>query len=485
MKETKLSEILRGITKEELILFGDFVNSKAFNSNRNVVLLYNYIKSNFSRIAKNGISKNKIYKSIFKNEEIKESKYWKLTSAFCSLLEKFFVYRDFEGDVFYRYNLLLESYRERNLNNLFSILCRDVSGRFQKEFNRGINYFVNTTHFYFQKISYFGYDPANNDENDIETLFENLRMLFIMITITSVSIISNFDNNFIHNSKAKLWMFDEVLSYLYRNRNRMKKNYPTIYVFFLIIYSKLYPEHESYYAELKKSVLNIAPVLSGNLLRHILLNMLNYAVKKLVKGKEKYLKEIFIINKIMHEKNLTFFGQYIQPEYFYSVVEHSAELNELDWINEFMDKYKIYLRKDHKETVINLSLSKIHFTKNEIDDSLKYLLKVNNIKPYFYIAQKILLLQNYYEKNDLRTIRHVMETLNKYLKRRKDIPEETALNCKKFNFYFRKILKLKSSNDKMSLMEELNIEKYFMNKPWLMHKANTKITFSPANSRVN
>jgi hypothetical protein len=51
----------------------------------------------------------------------------------------------------------------------------------------------------------------------------------------------------------------------------------------------------------------------------------------------------------MYERNLTFFGQYIQPEYFYSVVEHASELNELSWINEFMDKYKIYLRNDYKE----------------------------------------------------------------------------------------------------------------------------------------
>ena len=216
-----------------------------------------------------------------------------------------------------------------------------------------------------------------------------------------------------------------------------------------------------------------ASLFSGNFLRHILVNMLNYAVQKLSEGEEKYLKEIVAINKIMSEKNLTFFGEYIQPEYFYSVVEHAAELNELEWIDEFMDKYNMYLREDFKDTIVNLSKSKIHFTKNEFEESLRYLLNVNNIKPYFYIAQKILLLQNYFEINDITAIKLVMETLNKYLKRRNDIPKEIETNCRKFILYFRKILKPRNENDVYTLTEMLNREKYFMNKHWLVNKVKS------------
>ena len=473
MKEIKLFEILSGISKEELAILGDFVRSKVFNSNQNVIRLYIYLKANFGKINSGGISRDRIYKAVFKKEDYNETKYWKLTSAFSAVLEKFLVYREFERDIFYRDNLLLENYRKRNLNKQYSILSREVSDKFRKEFNRSMNYFVNRTHFHFQNISYFGYDPSDNSENDIENLFENLTMFFIMSTIVSISIISNFDNKFILKCKTDLWMFNQVLSYLYKNRKRIKKNYPTVYIFFLILYSKLNPKKEDYYIELKKSVMKSASLFSGNFLRHILVNMLNYAVQKLSEGEEKYLKEIVAINKIMSEKNLTFFGEYIQPEYFYSVVEHAAELNELEWIDEFMDKYNMYLREDFKDTIVNLSKSKIHFTKNEFEESLRYLLNVNNIKPYFYIAQKILLLQNYFEINDITAIKLVMETLNKYLKRRNDIPKEIETNCRKFILYFRKILKPRNENDVYTLTEMLNREKYFMNKHWLVNKVKS------------
>lgn len=470
MKEIKLFDILSGLSRDEINQLGDFVKSKVFNSNRNVVLLYNYLKANYTKISKTGISREKIYKAVFKSSHFNESKYWKLTSAFSVVLEKFLIYMEFEKDVFYRDNLLLENYRKRNLSKQFSILSKDVSRKFQKEFNRSMNFFENNTHFYFQKISFLGYDSSMNSINDVKMLFENLRMFFIMTTIVSISIISNFDKNFINWCNKNLWMFDEILSYLYRNRNRIKKNYPTVYIFFLILYTKLYPEHKAYYTELRKSVLKNTSLFSGNFLRHILVNMLDYAVGKLSEGEEMYLKEIFIINKIMAEKNLTFFGEYIQPEYFYSVVEHASELNELDWIDEFMDKYKIYLRKDYKETVLNLSLAKIHFTRNKFDDSLTCLLKVNNINPYFYLAQKILLIRNYYENNEFGTIKHVMETLTKYLGRRKDIPPEIDRECRKFIYYFRKLIKLRSEEEVLKLSEELYEEKYFMNKKWLTVK---------------
>jgi hypothetical protein len=473
MKEIKLFEILNSITKEELALLGDFAESKVFNSNRNVISLYKYLKVNLAKIKKNGISRERIYKAVFRNEDFNESKYWKLTSAFSSVLEKFLIYTEFEKDIFYRDNLLLENFRKRNLKKQYSILSREVSDKFGKEFNRSMNYFVNRTHFHFQNISYFGYDTADNGVSDIENLFENLTMFFIMTTIVSICIISNFDKKFILKCKTDLWNFNEMLDYLFKNRKRIRKNYPTVYIFFLILYTKLYPEQEEYYIELKNSVLKNASLFTGNFLRHILVNMLDYTVQKLSEGEEKYLKEIVTINKIMSEKNLTFFGEYIQPEYFYSVVEHASELNEHEWIGEFMEKYNIYLRDDFKGTVVNLSKSKIHFTKNEFEESLRNLLNVNNIKPYFYIAQKILLLQNYYELKDTTAIKQVMETLNKYLKRRKDIPEEIEANCTKFLFYFRKILKPGNGHEVCSLTEMLKGEKYFLNKPWLLNKAKS------------
>ncbi len=468
MRESKFLEIIRSLSKEELTGFGEFIRSRAFNTSRKMVLLYEFLRKNHSGIKQCDYSRERIFRSVYKNEKFNESKYWKLTSGFSSILERFLVYIEFKKDIFYRDNLLLENYRKRNLRNQFSQLSVQVAKNSRKEFNRSMNFFINQTHYYFQKISYFGFDNPKKAIKDAENLFENLRMFFLMTHLVSISIMSNFDKDFINYCRNNVWFFEEMLEYLDKNKSRIKKNYTTVYIFYLILYTKIYPNEENYYYELKELVLKNTALFSGNFLRHILVNILGYAVNKLAEGSEKFLREIFIINKIMAEKSLTFFGEYIQAEYFYSVVEHAAELNEIEWISEFIDKYKQYLRNDYKDTAVNLSQAKINFVKSEFGNSLECLLMVNNINPYFYISHKILLLQNYYETGNVNSIKYVMETLNKYLKRRSDINPDTARNCRKFVEYFR-ILQRNETKVKTAV-EQLENEKYFMNKAWLLSK---------------
>ncbi|MEZ4689950.1 MAG: hypothetical protein R3A12_07120 [Ignavibacteria bacterium] len=66
-------------------------------------------------------------------------------------------------------------------------------------------------------------------------------------------------------------------------------------------------------------------------------------------------KEIYFMNKIMDENSLTLFGEFIQGGYFYSVVEHSALLGELEWAEEFIGKYGKYLNEDYRESGLEFS----------------------------------------------------------------------------------------------------------------------------------
>ncbi|MDZ4713362.1 MAG: hypothetical protein SGI89_13715, partial [bacterium] len=212
---------------------------------------------------------------------------------------------------------------------------------------------------------------------------------------------------------------------------------------------------------------------SKNLLKHMLLNILNYSVIKMVKGDDKFLKEIFLINKVMDENSLTFFGENIEGDYFYSVIEHTTMLQQVLWAKEFLEKYKSCLSEESRESTVNLSAARIHFENNEYDMSLQQLLKVDNINPYFYLSHKILLLQNYFETGENESITPLLETLSKYLKRRIDISDELKDNYIKFLFYFRKLKTVSTTKVYLAsnLLKELQKEKFFLQKKWILEKA--------------
>ena len=97
-------------------------------------------------------------------------------------------------------------------------MSKEIHRSFEKEFNKGLSYYLNRTHFYFQKLSYLGPENIKEFDDDLRKMFENLKMFFIMTNITSVSIISNFKEKFPADAKKDVWMFKEILAYLGKNR---------------------------------------------------------------------------------------------------------------------------------------------------------------------------------------------------------------------------------------------------------------------------
>jgi len=473
MKDTKLFTLLRSISKKEFKELKEFIISPVINKDENFVILYNYIKKNYSSALEGEIEKEKIYKAVFGKTEFNESKYWKLTSGFSKLMDKYLLFSAFENDQYYYKNLLLDIYRTRNVHKQFETLSKEIHRSFTKEFNKGLSYYLNRTHFYFQKLSYLGPDNIVEFEDDLKKMFENLKMFFIMTNITSVSIISNFKKKFPLEAKKDVWMFKEILSYLDKNKFNVKKEDQMVYIFYLIILMKMDYSDEKNYFEIKKLILPSSLKFSKNLLRHILINLFDYAVKKFTSGEERFLREIYFINKIMDENSVTLFGEFIHGEYFYSVVEHSLMLNEIEWTEDFIRKYGKYLTEDYRESTLNLSRARINFELNDFTSSINDLLNVENLNPYFYLSHKILLLQNYFEIKDFESIDRLLETTQKYLNRRIDISDELKKNYLKFFEYFKKLKTAATLKRYLSknLYKELERESFFIYNNWLLLKS--------------
>jgi len=472
MKEIKFFNLLNGLSRKELNDFKSFVISPVFNKNKSVITLFRYVSKNYDAVMEGKVTNQEIFKGVFGNKDYNETKYWKITSAFALQIDEYLTFLEYKKDNYYRKNRLLEAYRSRNIQKQFAFLSKEINKDFETEFNKGLNFFLNQTHYHFQNISYLGTGSNNNIDRDIEKLFENLRMFFIMTNITSVSIISNMRKGFIVDSVSKIWLFKDLIDYLHSNRAYIKKNYLTVYIFFLIILSKTHFDDEKHYFEVKKLIIKNMKKFSPNLIRHMFLNIFDYSVSKLIKGDEKFLKEIFAINKIMDENSLTLFGEYIQGDYYYSVIEHATMLKQTSWATEFAVKYKFYLSEEDRESAVNLGLSRINFENNDFNFSLQQSLKVENINPYFYLSHKILLIQNNYELGNFDNITHLLETLSKYLKRRIDISNELKNNYVKFLYYIRKLKNIGTTKKYLALglEKELQKEKFFLQKKWLQEK---------------
>ncbi|MGH2575229.1 MAG: hypothetical protein ACRDFC_05960, partial [Ignavibacteria bacterium] len=388
-------------------------------------------------------------------------------------------HQEFRKETYLQTNLLLEAYRQKDMHREFKNYSRSILKELDREFSKGISYFHNMTHLYFQKLSYTGMDDFAEVESDINNLFENLKMSFITTTVECMSVILNLKEDFVNGSMAKVWNLNEILGYIKKNKTKIKKNYVTVYIFYLTLICKIENQKLMHFYELKKMVLKNLNQFTDNILRHILLNMLNYSIEKLNKGNEKFLKEIFFINRILDERSLTLYGEYIHHNYFYSVVESSVFCNEISWAETFVDKYQGYLPEEYKESAVNLSFSRINFANKRFNDSLKNLLTVKNLNPYYYLSHKVLLLQNYFEKKEFDSAFHVIDSMKKYFRRRLTNSGNFGISLPSgkdyysiFVDYFRNLLslKLRKSYNANKLLAEITAQKFFIGKDWLLSK---------------
>ena len=96
MKESKLTEIIRGISQSEYRRFGEFLNSPYHNKSRNILQLYELINERFDNFDSNTISIKKIAGYIYGGGKKSDQNARTLISNFTKLLEKFFVYTEFD-----------------------------------------------------------------------------------------------------------------------------------------------------------------------------------------------------------------------------------------------------------------------------------------------------------------------------------------------------------------------------------------------------
>ena len=91
MRESKLTEMVKGISPAEFKKFGEFLNSPYHNKSRKIIQLYELINFSYDEFDANIITNEKIAKAIFSGEGDKDQNVRTLISTFTSLLEEFLI----------------------------------------------------------------------------------------------------------------------------------------------------------------------------------------------------------------------------------------------------------------------------------------------------------------------------------------------------------------------------------------------------------
>lgn len=219
-------------------------------------------------------------------------------------------------------------------------------------------------------------------------------------------------------------LIDAVKEYVEGNLN---KNIPIIQMYYVLL--KLIEEDKpEYYYELKNYLFEHIEAFDIIEIRHFFNFMTNYCIEKNKKGEKQFLIEQHEIYKYGLKLGCWNSGTYFSVHQFINIVLNAIRLDQINWGEAFITKYKERLAPEAKDDILNYSHAMIYFHTKELEKAQDALIKINSSGDFIYhIGFKVLLVKIYYELQELNidnadshpinyeveAIRHYVSTRNK------------------------------------------------------------------------
>ena len=490
MHGSKIIEILKTFSKNELKLFEKFINSPYTNNGRDIASLFKIAKKNYPDFKRDKIAKQTVFFQLFPDEPYGKKKIENMIYSLTKLAEDFLISAGQNNNKFQKLESLAGQYKQRRMDKFFLQTVREIEkivnenlfNRFEgfkeeeKLHNYRVDYYISTNDYY-KAVEEKTKVADINSADFIISYFKTLREKIISeksynIPFPSISL------------KAFSTCLDsEKLLY------ELKKNKYEYYYLAAIYYHNMKAaestDNSPDYFNFKKLVLNNLGKFKQSERYMLFSDMISFCVDKENSGDESYQREEFEVIKKMLETNSYTWSEndYLQIIFYRNIMILSLVIKELDWLEEFAEKYTNMLRPEYRQNMKNLLLANIRFAQKKFEESLTYINKVKYDVFLYKMDVKQLMTSIYYELNLFEQAYALIDAFKHYISASSEISELMKKRCLNYLAYYKKMLQLKSkvlSSGKASgeniidsdlLVKKIEAESVLPSKRWLLDKA--------------
>lgn len=468
--KNEISELLSNISKEEFEKFGDFIRSPYFNKLPRLIKLYDYLNDRYRSADMESVTRESISQFMYPKEEFKNESIRKLLSDFGRLLEQFLAQEEFEKNEWDKKIYTLRGLRTRHYDDKFFKRLKEFKAGHENSTQEIDEFYETNTKLISEEYEYwfvskFGdrneINQEKSDALDYEFIAKKLFLFQYMLSREYVN----------KDLKFRYEFLEEIILLIEKNKTKVIAEAPEVYRNYLSLLFYL----KNFDQKILKDLENFIDKTKyfKNRINKPYWDFINLCIYLTNLGNVEYYKEIFTLLKLLDENEIILEGKNLSHYYFKIAVHASIYKKEYDWLENFIKKYKKYIKYDFKEDMVNLSYSKLFLAKNEIAKSKEFAIKVTFKDYLHYISSKQILLRIAYEEEDFNIITSTIDTIRKYFSSHNEIPEVYRAGTEKFMDYVMKLSKIK---EKFLLDENVDYDIDKFKKE--LKKENREVSFS-------
>ena len=451
--------------------FAKFIHSPYFNKNQKITSLFDITHNDIKK--GNAVkSKDTLWTMVGFADGYKDIKFRKLCNDLVALYEEFLTVEQLLGDEMLKSNLLINGIKQNDnqiliekhiskSNNIFDrIPDRSSDFYLQKYLNEKTLQNLKTNYEKKEDIKKYINSESNqhlSEQLDAFYIIEKLRQAIDNITWSK-----QYKTEFILD-------LESTMDLIQKSENLGKIT--AVRVYYLIYQMFTIDDSQDLYYELKLLAKNNIYSFPKSEQAEIFDALFSYCVPRGNKGSEEFLREYLDLHEWGIAEEFILKTGVLSPTSFRNYVFAGLRVSEFDRVENYINKNLHYLDPDRQENALFFNKARVHWYKNEYDEVLLNLNRVNYDDIWYNINSRYYLLTSYYELDELDVLESSIDSFLAFLRREKSIDT----NRKNNQILFVNLLKrlIRNQNDKVKLMKmkaELIDKKGVPNRNWLLEK---------------
>ncbi len=469
MQDSKLILLLKTFDKEDWRWFRKFLLSPYFNNRKELINLFDYLRSQSPDFPLASLKKEKVFKKVFPKEDFDEKQLSYSMSYLLTQAEQFLMQRKFEESQPRMNNFLLSALVDRNLNKNYKFHFDKFSKQLDNYETQNIDYFL--LKYQFTEIAHLQFVNQNlrQDENQLFETYGNLHQFYFLNALKhSCELLTRQKT---YGTNYDFQIIDHTVAII-----KVQKDIPPIISIYLQIYTLLNEEEmETNFQQLKELLTIFHPILPLAEKRIIYLHAINFCILQATKNKNTrfYLEEMleFYLFGINNEFLLT--KGFLTPWTFKNVIKLGLNLKRFDFTESFIKEYHQKLEQEFQEDALHFNLADLNYRKKNYQEAQIHLLQIEYSDIFYALGAKEMLLRIYYETDEIEALLALIASFSIFLRRNKKI----AKNTKESYLHFTTILGqvIRATKDKVpKVIDKINNTQHLYNRAWLLEICNQK-----------
>lgn len=469
MKDAKLLNILKTLSKDEFKDLRRFTQSNYFNTDPNLLLLYDALAKHLHPFNAKGLAKEVLFGKVFQGQAYNDAKWRNLLSKMTKLVEDYLCWLELERDDHLRRKLLIGSYEGRNidfdefkrkteqlLSEMEALPYRDESYYLMKlELERRLYYSANS-----QGIVMA--DTMRASLSDLNA-FYGLAKSKLLGELNSLQL----SWGIVEDERDEKAGCDNLLVQLY-------SSIVTLYT----------TEQDEAYFSIKATLSANMHLLRPTEQKHLIKHLLDFVIRQVRVNAVKYLVEVLGIYKLAHAHDLLANNGVISNITFINIVSTAVRVGDFAWAEQFVAENIEKLELGSRWKVVSLGQGFLAFFRKSYHQTIDLLAELEFEDVRFRLLAKSLAVQSYFEvflmdESYYQFLKYYLQSFEKYIHRHSEIGKSKSVGYIQFLRMVRQLAGAIHDQEfnvgfKQKLLKSLESQKLIVEREWLRDKITQK-----------